>query len=310
MAEISSELPQASQDEQRLCADLDEFGYCLVANAIPKATLEEIHTRVREQAEEERSRGLTPLDDVQTTSGEDGNQYVYMLINKGQVFQELLRQPRLHSLIGHVLGEQYLLSDLGAIITHPSNRQMGMHIDQWFLPTPTRPGRVERRAGSITRRNLHTGPPDINPDLINAPVVCNVLWMISDFSIENGATRAVPGSHLSGCSPDPSNPPETVNLTGPAGTAIVFEGRTWHAADFNRSTAPRYAVVTYYCVPMLRQMTNFTYGTRRDVIDSMAPELLPLLGFKPWGGIGATGDPHGEFIQRGEDSLGELSPSS
>ena len=207
MAEISGELPQASQDQQRLCADLDAFGYCLVADAIPKATLEEMHTRVREQAEEERSRGLTPLDDVQTTSGEDGNQYVYMLINKGRIFQELLRQPRIHSLIGHVLGEQYLLSDLGAIITHPSNRQMGMHIDQWFLPTPTRPKRLERRSGSITRGNLHTGSPDINPDLINAPVVCNVLWMISDFTIDNGATRAVPGSHLSGCSPDPSNPP-------------------------------------------------------------------------------------------------------
>ena len=42
----------------------------------------------------------------------------------------------------------------------------------------------------------------------------------------------------------------------------------------------------------------------------MAPELLRLLGFKPWGGIGATGEPHGDLIQRGEDSLGELYPAS
>ena len=307
MAELSSELPQACHDEEQHCSDLDNFGYCLVAEAIPKETLERIHIRIRDQAAEERARGLTPLDDVQLAGGDDGNQYVYMLINKGRVLQELLLQPRIQPLIRHVVGEQYLLSDFAAIITHPSNLQMGMHTDQWFIPSPNQPGQPHRKSGSITRNNLHTGSAEISQSPINPPLSCNVFWMISDFSIENGATRVVPRSHLSGCNPDPSGPIETVNAVGPAGTALVFEGRTWHGADFNRSTTPRYGISANYCAPMLRQMANFTYGTRPDVIDVMPSELLPLLGFQPWGGYGATGDPQAR-IKQGTETLGELHP--
>ena len=308
MAEPSCNFPQASQDEQQHRRDLDDFGYCLVAEAIPGEILEQIQIRIREQAAEERSRGLTPLDDVQAAGGDDGNQYVYMLINKGRIFQELLLQPRIHTLIRHVLGEQYLLSDFAAIIAHPSNRQMGMHIDQWFLPRPTLPGEAGGKPGSITRNNLHTGSAEASEGAINPPMVCNALWMIDDFSIENGATRVKPRSHLSGRSPDPAVPADTVNVMGPAGTAIVFEGRTWHAADLNRSRAARHAITTYYCAPMLRQMANFAFGTRPEVIDDMPAELLPLLGFKPWGGYGATGDPHAGLIQPGSEMLGELHP--
>lgn len=308
MTKLSHELPQLCSDEERHRRDLDEHGYCLVADAIGKDILEQIYVRIRDQAAEERSRGLTPLDDVQVAGGDDGNQYVYMLINKGRVFQELLLQPHLRSLVAHVLGEEYLLSDMAAIITHPSNGQMGMHTDQWWLPGPSEPGRVERKSGSITRNNLLAGSAERSANLINPPVVCNVLWMISDFCVDNGATRVVPGSHLSGHNPDHSIPVETVNAVGPAGTAVVLEGRTWHGADFNRASAPRHAITTFYCAPMMRQMANLTYGTRPDVIDSMPPALFPLLGFKPWGGYGATGEPHAEHIKTGSESLGELYP--
>ena len=298
--------PQPTRDSQQLRGDLDQFGFCLVAEAAPVELIQRVHARISEQAELERVQGLTPLDDVQVAGGDDGNQYVYMLLNKGQVFQELLTATLIRSLIAHVLGDEYLLSDFAAIITHPDNRQMGLHIDQWFLPTPAAATDSKIRAGSINRRNLHVGPPHPAAHPINPPVVCNALWMVSDFTLDNGATRVVPRSHLSGCHPVGADPDEAINVTGPAGTAIVFEGRTWHGADLNRSTGPRYAVSTYYCAPQLRQMANLTYGTRKEVIDAMPPELLPLLGFKPWGGYGATGDPGAALIQRGEDTLGEL----
>jgi hypothetical protein len=300
--------PMATRDEEQWSRDLDEFGFCLVADAIPEQTLESIHTRIHEQATVERTQGLTALDDVQLAGGDDGNQYVYMLLNKGKIFQELLTQPFVRSLVGHVLGDEYLLSDFAAIITHPDNRKMGMHIDQWFMPTPSEPKARGIRSGSVSRRNLLKGPPDAAEGAINPPVVCNVFWMISEFTLANGATRVVPRSQLSGCHPESNDATGAVNVTGPAGTALVFEGRTWHGADVNSSDAPRYGVSTYYCAPQIRQMANLTYGTRRDVLDEMSPELLALLGFKPWGGYGATGDPSAQQIRHGEDTLGELRP--
>jgi ectoine hydroxylase-related dioxygenase (phytanoyl-CoA dioxygenase family) len=125
--------------------------------------------------------------------------------------------------------------------------------------------------------------------------------------VENGATRVVPGSHLSGANPDPDQPQETVSVTGKAGSALVFEGRTWHAADFNRSNAPRYGITTYYCGPQFRQMMNFPYGTAPEVVEGLSPDMIGLLGFRPWRGYGSTGDPSADRIAPADKQVGRLS---
>lgn len=297
------ELPKATADLGRLKSDMDEFGYCIVAEAIDARRVAEIRQRIDEQAKAERKQGLTVQDGVQ--SGGDGNQWVYMLINKGRVFLDLIEAPLPRAIVEHVLGPNYLLSDFAATITHPGNKRMGMHIDQWWLPVPRSVTEEPVRAGAITRRKVEMGPPSPATTPINPPVVCNALWMISDFEVENGATRVVPRSHLSGRHPDPAAPVEAINVTGPAGSCLVFEGRTWHAADLNRSKGPRYGITTYYCGPQFRQMANFTYGTDPKVLKTLSPDLLRILGFKPWGGYGAIGDPGAENILQ-DRLIGEL----
>ena len=300
------QLPQATPAPERLRSDLDRFGYCIMADVLSGAQIEAIRRRIDDQARAELEQGRTRLDAVQTRT--NGNQWVYMLINKGEVFQDLLTQPLAREVVGHVLGPDYLLSDFAASITHPGNELMGLHIDQWWLPQPRPPDEDPHRAGSISRAKVVTGPPTPAERPINPPVVCNVMWMITDFSEENGATRLVPGSHLSGRHPDPAAEPETVSATGRAGSAVVFEGRTWHAAALNRSDAPRCGITTYYTAPQFRQMANYAYGTRKDVVAGLSPDLRRLLGFSPWHGYGATGDHGAEFIQPGEETTGELAP--
>ncbi len=64
-----------------------------------------------------------------------------------------------------------------------------------------------------------------------------------DVSVENGATRVVPGSHrrldLQRLSQTVEHLPDEVYLSGPAGTAFVFCGHLLHAGSVNRSTATR-----------------------------------------------------------------------
>jgi len=57
-------------------------------------------------------------------------------------------------------------------------------------------------------------------------------------------------------------------------------------------------------------MANFPFGTRRDIVRDLSPDLLKLLGFIPWSGYGATGDPSADMIAAGEDLLGELKPKA
>ena len=113
-------------------------------------------------------------------------------------------------------------------------------------------------------------------------------------------------SHLSGVNPEPYGNYETVNATGSAGSAVIFEGRTWHSADLNTSDAPRYGITTYYGAPQFRQMLNFTYATRHEVLEQINSRTEYLLGFKPWGGYGATGDQYAEKIVKAEDQVGVL----
>jgi ectoine hydroxylase-related dioxygenase (phytanoyl-CoA dioxygenase family) len=139
------------------------------------------------------------------------------------------------SLVEHLVGPDWLVSCVDAQIQHPGAGMMPLHIDQWWMPAPQLPGNPPARPAA-TRRGTGTSrdpSPAAGPI---APIACaNVMWMVTDFTEENGATRLVPGSHLSGRQPDPTvpHPVSTVAATGPAGTAFAFDARLWHGASAN-----------------------------------------------------------------------------
>jgi ectoine hydroxylase-related dioxygenase (phytanoyl-CoA dioxygenase family) len=85
------------------------------------------------------------------------------------------------------------------------------------------------------------------------PWVCNTLWMLDDFTPENGALRVVPGSHRFCRLPvealaDPlADRPEQVHVIGRAGSVVILNAHTWHAGTANRSDRSRIALHAFYC---------------------------------------------------------------
>ena len=162
---------------------------------------------------------------------------MWMLINKGRVFQDMLLHSGVRNIVDHALGNDYLLSSHSANIAKPGGVPMRLHTDQWWMPMPTHADRTHLPAGSITREQ--TDEPDTAS--IWPRVVINVVWMIGDFTAENGGTRIVPGSHLWGRRPDnpDDNAIETVALEGPAGHSWIPR-RTHlarHGSQYKRPTA-------------------------------------------------------------------------
>jgi ectoine hydroxylase-related dioxygenase (phytanoyl-CoA dioxygenase family) len=95
------------------------------------------------------------------------------------------------------------------------------------------------------QQGLHTDwPTRASADEVR---VVTLLWMLDDFSVENGATRVVPGSHrivepLSKPLAQPqAQHPREVRVTGAAGSVIVMNGHLWHSGTLNRSRGPRRA---------------------------------------------------------------------
>ena len=150
----------------------------------------------------------------------------------------------------------------------------------------------------------------MNPSSIAPAVVCNAMWMLDDFTAENGATILVPGSHLSGRQPDPELDSAAIwiPMVGTAGSVVMFEGRTWHSTGVNTTNQTRIGLTPNFGGPQFRQQENLLLGPRPEVIEGMSDELLKLIGFRPWLGYGGY-ENCGGLVKRGEYTVGELRPS-
>ena len=279
-------LPQPTEDLELASANMEQFGYCIVKGMLSTEELVAVRNRLSEQLEAEKDLGLTHLMP-------DKKQLVMFLINKGQIFRDLILKEKLHAVVRRVLGEEYLLSSFHAHLAHPGGDKR-FHTDQFWMPPPTTSDKQTHiRPGSITRANNRGhhvgGDAYMNPETIAPAVVVNAMWMIDSFTEDNGATIVVPGSHLSGRQPDDDMDMNAnwVPAIAPAGSALIFEGRTWHSTGVNHSDQARIGLTTNFCAPQFRQQENLQLGTLPEVLEDAPDELKRLLGFRPWQGYGA-----------------------
>ena len=293
----------ATRDVRQLTAAIDELGYCVIDEALDEDALRRVASRIRNQARAEREAGVEYKN-----PGHLDNQWVNMLINKGEVFHELVTNALTHEVIAHALGPDFVLSCCDAQIKHPGSDFMPLHTDQWWMPQPAPPATPPVRPAALGRQVDGALQPTPVAALVSGIATVNIMWMVTDFTDQNGATLVVPRSHHSGLQPDASVPHKvkTVRATGKAGTAIMFDGRLWHAAGANTTDEPRIGITCNFCGPQFRQLENYTRGLRDDVMQSASPELLRLLGFKAWSTYGHTGDPSLDCSVSGSQALGEM----
>ena len=176
------------------------------------------------------------------------------LVNCGELFEELIAEPRILSLVRHVIGDECKLSSLNFRSANP-------HSD-WVQPLHCDVGAVPDEKGFW---------------------VCNVIWLLDDFTLENGTTRMVPGSHHVGKLPqdvlaDASAPhPAEVLLVEKAGTVVVMNTHMWHGATANRTAQQRRALHSFYCRWDKPQQQYQKELLSREVQERLSPSMRQLL---------------------------------
>jgi ectoine hydroxylase-related dioxygenase (phytanoyl-CoA dioxygenase family) len=234
-----------TDDEKR---QLDERGYVVLEHAMGPDLLRELRTRILDLFEEEGERAGHEF------KTEEHARRLANLVDKGEVFRRAIGLPAVLEGVRHVLGPDAKLSSLNARSADPhTDVGQPLHVDMGAVPDA------------------------------RGYWVCNSVWMLDDFTSENGPTRMVPGSHAWGTRPqdvlaDPLAPhPDEVLLTGKAGSICVMNAHMWHAGTANRSAAPRLAMHAFYCRRDKPQQQYQKQLLRPEVQAGLSRELRDIL---------------------------------
>ncbi|UIJ46348.1 phytanoyl-CoA dioxygenase family protein [Sphingomonas cannabina] len=135
---------------------------------------------------------------------------------------------------------------------------------------------------------VHPGAPAQFPhrdqDMWAAPkgeieYLVNVIWPLTPFRAENGATRIWPRSHgAQALLPEPDRAPVAAEMA--PGSAVVFLGSTLHSAGANESGEVRRGVVVGYSLGWLKPYENPWLAYPPEVARRLSPELAALAGYR------------------------------
>jgi len=104
------------------------------------------------------------------------------------------------------------------------------------------------------------------------------MWALDDFTLENGATRVVPGSQGNRESRDVKST-DIIQAEMPQGSVLFYPGPTLHGGGANHSPAPRPGLITTYSLGWLRQEENQYLDIPAERLAELSPEVKKIAGF-------------------------------
>ena len=108
-----------------------------------------------------------------------------------------------------------------------------------------------------------------------------VIWMLEDFTPENGAPVFAPGSQKLCSPPDLVHFSKMVQkLTGKAGSVVISHGLCWHDTSINSAQKPRVSILGNYAPKFVRPLEDPLHDMQQEVLDRASPKLKQLLGFE------------------------------
>ncbi len=224
---------------------LRQTGYCIVPNAVGDP---DIATLNRDLDSRFAATPFCKGDFYGETTKRFGS-----LLKRSTVIQTLVMHPVVLKLVRAVLApycDNILLNLTQAIEIHPGAPEQFPHRDQ----------------------DMWGGPKGSLEYLVN------VMWPLTPFTPENGATVLWPGSHREQDLPMMA-PEQSIPAAMNAGSALIFLGSTLHAGGANRTQLPRRGIIISYCLGWLRSFEAQALIYPPEVARTLPAELAAMLGY-------------------------------
>jgi ectoine hydroxylase-related dioxygenase (phytanoyl-CoA dioxygenase family) len=144
------------------------------------------------------------------------------------VFLKLCTNPVVLKLCEALLGDRFILNQQNGIINPPHGAKYNQGAYHRDLPYQH----------FVTSR----------------PLALNALFCLDVFTVENGATKVISGSHKQEAFPsDGAVEALEAQVVAPAGSFIVLDGMVFHSGSVNRTAVARRAVNHVYTLPFIKQ---------------------------------------------------------
>jgi hypothetical protein len=235
-----------SDEIARHTANLLADGYCIIAGALAPATIGALDDDI--------------ASDFARTPFGQGSFYGTTTKRFGRL---LIRSSHAAALVQHRL----ILGIVEAVLS-PWCDQIQLNTTQAIAVHPGAPAQLPHRDQDMWR-----GPVGEIEYLVN------VMWPLTPFTNDNGATIVWPRSHgSSALKPEPGESPLAAEMA--PGAALIFLGSTLHGAGTNRTGAVRRGLVVGYSLGWLKPYENQWLAYPPDVARHFHPDLAALVGYR------------------------------
>ena len=229
--------------------ELKEKGFCVVRSFFAPPYMKEVSLSIDKSYELCR--------DIQIKNGVDSvtdGTVHHLLANDDIIYLELLKILSLSPIYDSIkkfFGGNFIINSYGGVINLASK--------------PSYVARVHR---------------DIRFFSGTFPLMLNMLIMLDDFTLENGATYLLAGSHLIEEKPADADFYERAErATGSKGDVLFFNSNLWHAAGLNETSYKRRAITITFTKPFMKQQLDYPRAIGYENADGLSSELQQIIGF-------------------------------
>ena len=243
-------------DNSKFIDQINKEGYAVIPNLISTAECDFYKNLV----ELDYGRYSNLYCDSHALEGEQANKIgekvVFNLHNKHISWFRLFEHPEILSILDVILKEGTYNNDEPYYLNNISARS----------PLKGYPG-----------QQLHL---DSRLPGVNYCITANVIWLLDDFTLENGATRVVPRSHLwKEYASEGLVHKDEIRITGKKGSALIFNANLWHGGDENKTEMTRWCLALGYSRWFIKPSFDFMQNTPENIFRELTDKQKDLLGF-------------------------------
>lgn len=160
-----------------------------------------------------------------------------------------------------------------------------LYLDDYLLQWFSGPYILNSFGASVARRDsensyLRRMHRDLRSHSGGYRLLVNMLVMLDDFTVDNGATYLFSGSHRRAQAPEEREFFERAErLTGAAGSIALFDANLWHAAGPNFTDGERVALTLTFSRPFFKQQMDYPRFLGEDYVRSAPERVRQVLGY-------------------------------